>query len=64
MGKNTHTHHREKEIHEDDPSILDIYVPNTKVATFIKETLLELRSHIELNNSGGLHYPLSAMDLS
>jgi hypothetical protein len=34
-------------IYQDNISILNIYAPNTRALTFIKETLLKLRSHIE-----------------
>ena len=33
-------------IYQDELSILNIYTPNTKAATFIKETLVKLKAHI------------------
>ena len=33
-------------IHQKEVSILNIYVPNIKAPTYVKETLLKLRSHI------------------
>ena len=33
-------------IYQDELSILNIYAPNTKAATFIKKTLVKLKAHI------------------
>ena len=34
-------------IHQEKVSILNIYVPNIKAPTYVKETLLELRTYIK-----------------
>jgi hypothetical protein len=44
MGKDT-SHSLKK--NPDDIVILNIYVANTRAATFVKEILLKLKSHIE-----------------
>ena len=53
-------------IYQDDISILNIYTPNTMAPTFIKETLLKLKSHITSHAliAGDFNTPLSQMDKS
>jgi len=41
-------------------SILNIYAPKTKAATFARKTLLKLKYHIEIVK--GINIPLSPMD--
>jgi hypothetical protein len=44
--------------HQDCISILNIYAPNGRETTFIKETLLKLKSHIEIHTIVvGLQHP-------
>ena len=51
---------------QDEPSILNIYAPNAQASTFIKETLVKLKSLIALPTIivGNFNNPLLSIERS
>jgi hypothetical protein len=51
-------------IREEKVSFLNIYAPNARANTFIKDTLLKLKTHIEphIVIVGGFNMPISPTD--
>ena len=53
-------------IFQDEPSILNIYAPNAMASTFIKETLVKIKSFIALHTIivGDFNNPLLSIERS
>ena len=57
---------KEKKMDQNDISILNIYAPQIRVPTFVKEILLKLKSYIDTNTLilGNFNTPLIPIDRS
>lgn len=54
------------QIHQEDVTIINIYVPHIKALKYIKQKLSELKGEINSNITmiGNFNTPLSTMDIS